>query len=359
MNWLAHLRRSLWLRRLFGVFLLGVAILLCPLPASGGTAWDAGMALGYAALAFAAILYLYPLRGDGLPHRRLFTLSQHRRIGWVALALGALHVGVLLVAQPLTSRYLLPSAPLYMLSGLAAFVALAILVATGLSARSSLRRWPARAPSTSIPGATPTTRATFPAAGVSRRPPTSISLHSILAALLLALIAAHVIGSHQLVDTRAKALTLCVLLAIPLLWASFRVRHSRVSPATRLATTAIPCCAAALTLLLLPLSTTSSHLLEPATPPSLLPIYFPHEKHTTVNCVTCHHNFVDKTGIGSCLDCHRRPRPDLIRSAEATFHTFCRDCHTQLAHATTGHGPTRSCSACHVKPTPFRTATAP
>jgi class III cytochrome C family protein len=331
MNWLAQLRRSLWLRRLLGALGLSAALLLCPLPAAGGAAWDSGMGLGYAALLFAAVLYLYPLRGDGLPHRRLFTLSQHRRMGWLALAFGALHVALLLIAQPLTSRYLLPSAPLYMLSGLAALIALAILVASGLSARSSLRK--------------------TSAAGNVRPPSTSVSLHSLLAALLLTLIAAHIIGSHQLIDSRVKALTLCVLLATPLLWATFRTTRHRIRATTRLLTTVIPCFAASLTLLLLPLPTASSRLLEPVTTPPTLPVYFPHERHTTVNCVTCHHNFIDKTGIGSCLDCHRQRRPDLIRSGEATFHTFCRDCHTGLAQTTIKHGPTRSCAACHVKPT--------
>ena len=118
---------------------LAAALVLCPLPASGGLFWDAGIAIGYVALVAAATLYLYPLRGEGLPHKRLFTLSQHRRIGWIALALGLLHAAILLVAQPLIGHYLLPSAPLYMLFGLGALIALAILVATGLSARSALR----------------------------------------------------------------------------------------------------------------------------------------------------------------------------------------------------------------------------
>lgn len=339
MSRLAHLFRSLWLRRTVLVLGFGAAILLCPLPAAGGAAWDTSMAAGYAALIFAAILYLYPLRGDGLPHRRLFTLSQHRRIGWATLALAAIHVAIILVEEPLTTRYLLISAPLYMLSGLAALLAVSILVVTGLSARSSLRRSPA-------------------GAGESRPRPASVSLHAVLAALLLALIAAHIIGSHQLIDTRVKALTLCLLLAIPLLWASLRVIRLRARASTRLITTAIPCSAAALALLLLPLPATGPHLLEPATSPSTLPIHFPHEKHTTVNCVICHHNFVDKTGIGSCLDCHRRLHPGLTRSAEATFHTFCRDCHTDLAHTAEKHGPTRSCAACHVRPAPFRSAAA-
>jgi hypothetical protein len=318
---LSHLARSAWARRLLAALGAGAAIALIPLPAPGGIGWDIGIGTGYAALIVAVTLYLYPLRGDGLPHRRLFTLSQHRRIGWVALTLALLHTAILLIAQPLTSRYLLPSAPLYMVSGVAALIVLGVLVPTGLSARSSLRKAPTR-------------------------PALSISSHIILAALLLALCGAHVVGSHQLFNTRTKVLTVCLLLAIPLIWAALRARV-RVS---RKLMTILPGCAAAATLLLLPFPTASSRLLEPATTPAFLPIRFPHEKHTTVNCVTCHHNFVDKTGIGSCVDCHRGPRPDLTQSAEATFHTFCRNCHTELARTAVKHGPTRSCSACHLKP---------
>jgi predicted CXXCH cytochrome family protein len=114
----------------------------------------------------------------------------------------------------------------------------------------------------------------------------------------------------------------------------------------------LPSCAAAVILFLLPIPTAAPALLIPAATPSLLPVYFPHEKHTTVDCVTCHHNFVDKTGLGSCRDCHRSARPDLPESAEATFHTFCRNCHTELAETTTKHGPTRACSTCHAKEPP-------
>ena len=358
-NWLSHLRRSLWVRRLAGAIAAGTAIVLVPLPPSGGLPWDIGIGVGYAAVVFASTLYLYPVRGDGLPHRRLFTLSQHRRIGWIALILSALHIAILLIAQPLTSRYLLPSAPLYMLAGTLALIALAILIATGLSARSTLR-------------------------SRSSGKTASVSTHAILAALFLALVGAHVIGSHQLADTRVKALTTCLLLAIPLCWAALRSTRGRrqvrrgdltravppqpsvslassiqvpthsASVTPRLLTTTLPCCAAVVLLLLLPLPTATSRLLAPATTPPLLPIRFPHEKHTTVNCVICHHNFIDKTGIGSCLDCHRRPNPALPQSAEATFHTFCRDCHDELAHTAAKHGPTRACSDCHAKPDNFK-----
>jgi hypothetical protein len=308
-------------RRLTFASLLALALLLCPLPASGGWLWDSGIALGYASLVVAATLYLYPLRGAGLPHKRLFTLTQHRRIGWIALTLGLLHTAILLVAQPLVGHYLLPSAPLYMLLGLVALIVLAVLVATGLTARTALRK---------------------PAAQNST--PTSVSTHGILSAALLALLGIHIVPSGQLLDHPAKIITACALLAIPLIWGGFR----RPGVLLRIA---LPGCLAALTLLLLPAPTATSHLLEPAAQPDLIPVHFPHEKHTQVACVTCHHNFIDKTGLGSCLDCHRSNRPDLTASAEATFHVFCRGCHTQLAqtHTATPHGPTRACSDCHFK----------
>jgi len=113
---------------------------MLPLPASAGVIWNIGAGIGYLALVAAVVLYLYPLRAHGVPHRRLFALSQHRRIGWIALYIAGLHAAILLAAQPLIGHYLLPSAPLYMLCGLAAFIALAVLVATGISARSALRR---------------------------------------------------------------------------------------------------------------------------------------------------------------------------------------------------------------------------
>ncbi|MGC1522733.1 MAG: ferric reductase-like transmembrane domain-containing protein, partial [Steroidobacteraceae bacterium] len=129
-----------YLRRCGIACAIAAALLLCPLPASGGFLWDLAAGAGYGSLVFALTLYLYPLRAEGIPHRRLFTVSQHRRIGWIALSLALAHVAILCVAQPSTGRYFLPSAPLYMLCGIAAFVALAVLVATGISARSKLRR---------------------------------------------------------------------------------------------------------------------------------------------------------------------------------------------------------------------------
>lgn len=354
-----NLRHPSTARRVGRACALLAGLLLWPLPASGGYGWDLGIAAGYAGLVFAATLYLYPLRAEGLPHKRLFTLSQHRRIGWIALSLSLVHAALLLIVQPQVGHYLLPSAPVYMLLGTIALIALATLVATGLSARKAMRKATQPRPSRGAvphvqqdtarhsaiapPGAT--------AAPSAHPTPWAIPTHAILAGLLLACLGIHIVGSGQLADRPAKIGTLCLLLALPLAWAALW----RKGPKNRSRLpTVLPNLVAAAVLFLLPLPTATPQLLKPVASPALLPVSFPHEKHTTVGCVLCHHNFTDKTGTGSCLDCHRSNRSDLTASAEATFHTFCRNCHTQLAATTDKHGPTRSCSACHVKPDAFQ-----
>jgi predicted CXXCH cytochrome family protein len=307
--------------------MLAAAVLLLPLPASGGLIWNLGAALGYASLAFAVVLYLYPLRGEGIAHRRLFTVSQHRRIGWITLSLAALHTAILLVAQPLTGHYLLPSAPLYMLCGVAALVALAVLVPTGISARSALRR-----------------------AAAPRKSSADIATHVVLAGLLLGLLAAHIVGSGQLLDRPAKNVTCCVMLALALFWSAWRPRLKRFPD--RLFSALIPSGIALVALLFLPTPIGGARLLRTATTPSPLHAFFPHENHRTVNCIACHHNYVDKTGFGSCYDCHRSARADLPQAMEATFHEFCRDCHSRLAREESKHGPVRECSGCHVDAAP-------
>ena len=79
-----------------------------------------------------------------------------------------------------------------------------------------------------------------------------------------------------------------------------------------------------------------------------LKVDFPHDRHREVNCIECHHNFVDRTGNGGCFSCHRSGRAELRLGAEARFHDFCLGCHRDPRPAFEHHGPTTGCSSCHL-----------
>ncbi len=302
-------------RRLVVALLLSGLLLASPPAASGSVIWDIGIVSGYVCVVLAIFLYVYPLRGDGLPHSRLLGLSQHRRIGWWMLAAALTHVAVLLAAQPSTGRYLLPSAPIFMWFGVAALLSAATLVQTGLSTRATMRR--------------------------SESPVQSATVHIVLAAVMVFALCAHVMGSGQWISGVSKTTAFFLLLGLPLAWFAWRPRVSQ----NRGRHVSHIC--AVLLIPLLPSPLASRLLLQPAARPSSITVNFPHDSHTSVNCITCHHNFVDRTGVTGCVDCHRSQRADLPSSSEALFHSFCRGCHTRLALEGVRHGPTRACSACH------------
>jgi len=81
----------------------------------------------------------------------------------------------------------------------------------------------------------------------------------------------------------------------------------------------------------------------------LLPVVFDHNVHTDTGCITCHHNFSDDTGAGSCYSCHKST-PEISSQIETMFHDLCRDCHTEKRIDTSDAGPMRRCSLCHNTP---------
>ena len=78
----------------------------------------------------------------------------------------------------------------------------------------------------------------------------------------------------------------------------------------------------------------------------MLPLTFAHLDHRAVNCIDCHHNFVDDTGQGLCFDCHKKD-PTVNALMEAQFHALCRDCHVEQQRFGEDGGPTRQCIDCH------------
>ncbi|MDP6375449.1 MAG: cytochrome c3 family protein [Pseudomonadales bacterium] len=78
----------------------------------------------------------------------------------------------------------------------------------------------------------------------------------------------------------------------------------------------------------------------------VLPVTFAHLDHQQQQCIDCHHNFVDRTGIGLCIDCHKRDKT-VSHLMEAQFHELCQSCHIENYSQGKDHGPTRACENCH------------
>jgi len=94
-------------------------------------------------------------------------------------------------------------------------------------------------------------------------------------------------------------------------------------------------------LLLIPLAATAN-----ADGRDVLDMSFGHADHREQNCIVCHHNYVDDTGQGLCIDCHVRD-PELRAVFEQQFHDLCRGCHVDERRQGHDAGPTRRCLDCH------------
>ena len=79
---------------------------------------------------------------------------------------------------------------------------------------------------------------------------------------------------------------------------------------------------------------------------AMLAVNFAHADHTHETCISCHHNFVDDTGSGICLDCHKS-NSAIEPLIETQFHELCRECHVRAQQQGDAYGPTRVCSECH------------
>ena len=82
-------------------------------------------------------------------------------------------------------------------------------------------------------------------------------------------------------------------------------------------------------------------------PKKILPMSFAHQDHVPVNCVDCHHNYVDDTGGGLCMTCHVTDQT-VWPLLENQFHDLCRGCHAEKTAQGEEGGPPRECMACHL-----------
>ncbi|MDH4567169.1 ferric reductase like transmembrane component [Pseudomonas sp. BN414] len=154
--------------------------------------WDFANAAGLLGGVILLLLFAYSGRPMSRPYfDGKFFMVLHRDLGYAALFLLLLHVGLLLVDEPLVVEYLLPSASLPMLSGTLAALLLLVLVPISLPAiRQRLwrhhlrfRRW-----------------------------------HYGISTVLLVLLAVHVIGAGFYTATRWKAVFWGVITVCALFW---------------------------------------------------------------------------------------------------------------------------------------------
>lgn len=273
-----------------------------------------------------------PLRPRDARPSRLLTLDRHKWLAWIAIALLSIHVGGALLADRHAVEYLKPSMPIYQLAGIVATLAIIVLSMTAL-ARARRALW--------------------------ERAPSFRAVHLLLSALVVVLIFVHVVATDRYSSGPRRwlwtALTILGLL-LPLqripqstYSASWRFAFSRYAKpmGAGFILAALACLALAAQKSERRAELTLETLTQRAEP---LLISFPHELHGTVNCATCHHNFIDRTGADNCIPCHRSERTDLVLDAESRFHTFCMDCHREEALPANGsgkHGPVSQCTECH------------
>jgi len=299
--------------------------------ASIGPGWEIAQALGLVAVIGCLLLLLIPVRPRALSAHSL-SLRRHEWIGWAVLAATLAHVMGLIIDDRRVVEHLRPTAPIYEWAGILALLLLLVLV----------------------PASTATVRRLFWAN--HRR---FQAVHVGTACALVPVLAVHVLTADHFVHGWFRV-TGFVATSIVALAAMLRGRPLPETPLQRVGliarmvfgrhsrkVLAIVGVSSLATLALLRASPAIT-LREPFAARAVpLRVDFPHDKHRAVECVECHHNFVDRTGSGSCYSCHRSARADLKVGAEARFHDFCLHCHRDPRPAFERHGPVTGCSTCH------------
>lgn len=311
-------------------------LLLTAAPAFAGFAglgWElfqmAGLIGGLACIALCGS----PIRPRDSVPPTLLSLRLHTLIGWAALMAVIVHVGGLILADHTVVEYLKLTTPLYQLAGIAASIVLLVVILSSIA--GARRLWP--------------THRAFQAA------------HVILSCLLAALIAVHVITTDRYVGgVLRRAMFLAITIGAMLMLLRFRRSSDAAGGASRahllvfgrysmLVLSVVVITGVALAGLLR--SSAVAALREPVmSRVNTISLDFPHGKHVAVNCLKCHHNYVDGRGFEGCVACHRSSRADLKEGVEARFHSFCLDCHRHPPATFDRHGPVSGCATCHRPP---------
>jgi DMSO/TMAO reductase YedYZ heme-binding membrane subunit len=324
-------RRVDWRYLVVCVGLVAIAS-LAGLSRHAGAGWEIGCGAGLLATIGSLALFALPVRPrESIPPAPL-SIERHRLLGFTVLALCIAHAGVLILVDHPVVEYLMPTMPWYQAAGV---LALLLLVALGLtSTRDSRRRlW------------------------ASHRDFQAI--HILLSIAALVLITVHVIATARYTHGW-PAVGIYLATSVAALGMLLRQRkgaraniggHDLIGRAafgrhSRLVVVSIVLACAGVALML-PRLVGPTMRASPLKRAQRLSLSFPHEKHSGVNCLECHHNFVDQTGHSACISCHLRPGGAIKMAIEPRFHGFCLECHRDAARFPDKHGPVAGCTICH------------
>jgi DMSO/TMAO reductase YedYZ heme-binding membrane subunit len=323
--------------RRYRIWGIGLAV-TAALPVFAGfttVGWEFSEFLGLVAMIACLALCGCPVRPRESVPPVLLSLRRHEMLGWIALGAAVLHVLLAVVSDHAVVEYLRPTSPLYQLCGIAALVALLALTVTSL-------------------------------AGVRRRLWRSHrdfqATHIIFGCLLAAVLGAHVVTTGRYAGGYGRRIWYVAVAAggIAILLRRRRANGTATHEPLvmrrlafgRHSTLMVGVIVAAMITLgsLIP-GRALVALREPLLPrAATLPLNFDHRKHTSINCLVCHHNYADGRGFDACIFCHRSARTDLKVGVEARFHDFCLNCHRHPGPTLQRHGPVSGCTICHQQP---------
>ena len=314
-------------------------VLLLGMPVTAGfshAGWESAQLAGWIGACACILLCGAVVRPRAGTPSKLLALRWHSFIGWGTLVAVAVHVGGLVLADRTVLEYLRLSMPLFQWAGVAACI---LLLAITMTAIGGARR----------------------ALWKSHRGFQAV--HIVSSCALLVALAVHIVttdryaggGLRRTVYLGAVAGALLMLLRprfVPSLqpslsdgaasWRRLLVfgRNAPLIVAAIVSTLALSS--------VLWVSAARGALREPLVPRTeSLALDFPHGKHVQVNCLTCHHNFADGTGMENCVLCHKSERADLKLGVQARFHGFCLECHRRPQTTLHGTGPISACKDCH------------
>jgi predicted CXXCH cytochrome family protein len=293
--------------------------------------WECSEILGLAGALACLALCGSPVRPRESTPPALLSLGRHEMLGWIALGAAALHILLAVMTDHTVLEYLKPTLPLYQLAGIVGFVVLLVLVATSL-AGARRRLW--------------------------RSHRNFQATHIAFGCFLLALLAVHVVTAGRYTAGYGRRVLFIAVAAGGLAMLLRRRRGVGTAPRETAVRRFVfgrhsTLIFGAIVTTVLALSTLIAGragvaLREPLLPRAqMLPLNFDHAKHTAVNCLVCHHNYVDGRGFDGCINCHRSNRADLKVGIEARFHSFCLNCHRNPDPSLHGHGPVSGCTVCH------------